>query len=31
MDYKEDDMGAEFVFKNPKAKGQCGCGESFNV
>jgi iron-sulfur cluster assembly protein len=31
MDYVEDELSAEFVFKNPNAKGTCGCGESFNV
>src|SRR3569833_3185337 len=29
MDWKEDDFTAGFVFQNPNAKGQCGCGESF--
>ena len=31
MDWKEDDLTAEFVFTNPNAKSVCGCGESFNV
>jgi iron-sulfur cluster assembly protein len=31
MDWKEDDFAAGFVFDNPNAKGQCGCGESFTV
>ena len=31
MDWKEDDLSAEFVFSNPNAKSVCGCGESFNV
>jgi iron-sulfur cluster assembly accessory protein len=31
MDYVEDEIRQEFVFKNPNAKGECGCGESFNV
>jgi len=31
MDWKEDDLSAEFVFENPNSKGECGCGESFNV
>ena len=30
IDYIKDDIREEFVFKNPKAKGNCGCGESFN-
>lgn len=31
MDWVEDDFAAGFVFNNPNAKGQCGCGESFTV
>ena len=31
MDFEEDEMRAEFVFNNPNAIGECGCGESFNV
>jgi iron-sulfur cluster assembly protein len=31
MDWVEDDFTAGFVFANPNAKGQCGCGESFTV
>lgn len=31
MDWQEDDFTAGFVFSNPNAKGQCGCGESFTV
>ena len=31
MDWKEDDFASGFVFQNPNAKGQCGCGESFTV
>ena len=31
MDWVEDDFAAGFVFQNPNAKGQCGCGESFTV
>jgi len=31
MDWVEDDFAAGFVFKNPNAKGECGCGESFTV
>jgi iron-sulfur cluster assembly protein len=31
MDYVEDDIRSEFVFNNPNSKGECGCGESFNV
>eukprot|EP00270_Netrium_digitus_P010075 TRINITY_DN3096_c0_g1_i1.p1 TRINITY_DN3096_c0_g1~~TRINITY_DN3096_c0_g1_i1.p1 ORF type:complete len:131 (+),score=27.28 TRINITY_DN3096_c0_g1_i1:215-607(+) len=29
MDFIEDRLRSEFVFRNPNAKGQCGCGESF--
>jgi iron-sulfur cluster assembly protein len=31
MDWKDDDTTQEFVFLNPKSKGYCGCGESFNI
>jgi iron-sulfur cluster assembly protein len=31
MDWKEDDFAAGFVFDNPNANCQCGCGESFTV
>ena len=31
MDWKEDEITSEFTFINPKSKGSCGCGESFNV
>jgi iron-sulfur cluster assembly protein len=31
MDWQEDDFTAGFTFKNPNAKGACGCGESFHV
>ncbi len=31
MDYVDDMLKSEFTFTNPNAKGQCGCGESFNV
>ena len=31
MDWREDDFAAGFVFDNPNAKGECGCGESFTV
>ncbi|GAA0162766.1 chaperone [Lithospermum erythrorhizon] len=29
MDFVDDKLRSEFVFINPNAKGQCGCGESF--
>ncbi|KNB42655.1 iron-sulfur assembly mitochondrial [Blastocystis sp. subtype 4] len=31
IDYKEDDISAEFVFDNPLATSTCGCGESFST
>ena len=31
MDWREDDFAAGFVFDNPNATGNCGCGESFTV
>lgn len=31
MDWEETELSAEFTFKNPNSKGECGCGESFNV
>lgn len=31
MDYEDTPLSSEFTFKNPNAKGSCGCGESFNV
>lgn len=31
MDFIEDKMQSGFVFTNPNAKGQCGCGKSFHV
>ena len=31
MDFEESDLASEFTFTNPNSKGECGCGESFNV
>lgn len=31
MDYEETVLSSEFTFINPNSKGECGCGESFNV
>lgn len=31
IDWQETLMGAGFAFKNPLAKGSCGCGTSFNA
>jgi iron-sulfur cluster assembly protein len=30
IDFVKDEIREEFVFKNSKAKGSCGCGSSFN-
>ena len=31
MDWREDDVSAQFIFANPNAKAVCGCGESFTT
>ncbi len=31
MDYQSDKFQGGFVFNNPNAAGQCGCGESFTI
>jgi iron-sulfur cluster assembly protein len=31
VDFVEDKLGAQFVFKNPNERARCGCGESFTV
>lgn len=31
MDWVETELSSEFTFANPNSKGECGCGESFNV
>ncbi len=31
VDFVEDQLGAQFVFRNPNEKARCGCGESFSV
>ena len=31
VDYQDGLMGRGFVFHNPNASGQCGCGSSFSV
>lgn len=31
MDYEEDDLQSQFVFKNPNEASRCGCGESFQL
>lgn len=29
MDWIDDQLNTKFIFRNPNAKGTCGCGESF--
>jgi iron-sulfur cluster assembly accessory protein len=31
IDWQESMMGAGFAFRNPQAKGTCGCGTSFTA
>lgn len=31
MDFVDETVQSGFVFRNPNAKGTCGCGESFNT
>lgn len=31
LDYVKEGLNEGFEFKNPNAKSECGCGESFNV
>ncbi len=31
VDYSKEDLNEGFVFNNPNAKSECGCGESFAV
>jgi iron-sulfur cluster assembly protein len=31
VDFVEDRLGSQFVFRNPHEKARCGCGESFSV
>ncbi len=31
VDYAREGINEAFRFNNPKAKGTCGCGESFSV
>lgn len=31
MDWNETELASEFNFINPNVKGECGCGESFNM
>lgn len=31
LDWVEDRLGSQFVFRNPNEKSRCGCGESFTI
>jgi iron-sulfur cluster assembly protein len=31
VDFVKDGFNEAFKFRNPNVKGECGCGESFNV
>lgn len=31
LEYAKGMMGSGFSFKNPNAKGKCGCGASFSI
>lgn len=31
IDFQREGLNAAFVFRNPNATGECGCGESFTV
>lgn len=31
VDFVHKDLNEQFVFTNPNATGECGCGESFTV
>ena len=31
VDFVRQGLNEAFRFQNPKARGECGCGESFNV
>ncbi|MHC1481372.1 HesB/IscA family protein [Frateuria aurantia] len=31
IDFQKQGLNASFVFHNPNATGECGCGESFTV
>ncbi len=31
IDFQRDGLNASFVFRNPNATGECGCGSSFTV
>ncbi len=31
VDFVKEGMNEVFRFRNPKVKGECGCGESFSI
>jgi len=31
VDFVREGLNAAFKFRNPKATGECGCGESFSI
>jgi len=31
VDFVQQGINSNFIFDNPNAKGECGCGESFTV
>ena len=31
VDFVREGLNEAFKFRNPMAKGECGCGESFNI
>jgi len=31
IDFVREGLNEAFKFRNPNVKGECGCGESFNV
>ena len=31
IDYKNDNIQSQFIFKNPNEKGSCGCGQSVKI
>ncbi len=31
IDFVKEGLNEGFEFRNPNAKGECGCGESFNI
>jgi iron-sulfur cluster assembly protein len=31
IDFRKDGLNEQFVFRNPNAQAECGCGESFTT